>query len=80
MNIANHSSTYACPVDYSFTEDQTLSARILVGINVSFGLIAIVGNVMASMAVFSTRRLNVDSTTVEAAVEAAVNEVTLPLE
>ncbi|XP_029204631.2 beta-2 adrenergic receptor-like [Acropora millepora] len=58
MNIANHSSTYACPVDYSFTEDQTFSARILVGINVSFGFIAIVGNVMASMAVFSTRRLN----------------------
>jgi len=58
MNIANHSSTYACPVDYSFTEDHTFSARILVGINVSFGFIAIVGNVMASMAVFSTRRLN----------------------
>ena len=58
MNIANHSSTYACSPEYSFTGDRTSSARILVGVNVSFGLIAIVGNVMASMAVFSTRRLN----------------------
>ena len=58
MNIANHSSTYACPPEYSFTGDRTSSARILVAINVSFCFIAIVGNVMASMAVFSTRRLN----------------------
>ena len=58
MNIANHSSTYACSPEYSFTGDRTSSARILVAINVSFCFIAIVGNVMASMAVFSTRRLN----------------------
>ena len=56
MNIANHSST--CPVEYSFTGDQTSSAIILVGINVFFCFIGIVGNVMASMAVFSTRRVN----------------------
>ena len=58
MNIANQSSTYACSPEYSFTGDRTSSARILVGINVCFCFIAIVGNVMASMAVFSTRRLN----------------------
>ncbi|XP_044168535.1 uncharacterized protein LOC122952791 [Acropora millepora] len=58
MNIANHSSTYACSPEYSFTGDRTLSARILVGINVCFCFIAIVGNVMTSMAVFSTRSLN----------------------
>ena len=59
MNIANHSSTYACSPEYSFTGDRTSSARILVGINVCFCFIAIVGNVMASMAVFSTRSLNI---------------------
>ncbi|XP_067052067.1 thyrotropin-releasing hormone receptor-like [Acropora muricata] len=58
MNIANQSSTYVCSPEYSFTGDQTSSARILVGINLCFCFIAIVGNVMASMAVFSTRRLN----------------------
>ena len=58
MNIANHSSTYACSPEYSFTGDRTSSARILVGINVCLCFTAIVGNVMASMAVFSTRRLN----------------------
>ena len=58
MNIANHSSTYACSPEYSFTGDRTSSARILVGINVCFCFIAIVGNVMTSMAVFSTRSLN----------------------
>ena len=59
MNIANQSSTYyACSPEYSFTGDRTSSARILVGINVCFCFIAIVGDVMASMAVFSTRRLN----------------------
>ena len=59
MNIANQSSTYACSPEYSFTGDRTSSARILVGINVCFCFIAIVGNVMASMAVFSTRSLNI---------------------
>ncbi|XP_015765056.1 PREDICTED: uncharacterized protein LOC107343968 [Acropora digitifera] len=59
MNIANQSSTYACSPEYSFTGDRTSSARILVGINVSFCFIAIVSNVMASMAVFSTRSLNI---------------------
>ena len=58
MNVANQSSTYACSPEYSFTGDRTSSARILVGINLCFCFIAIVGNVMASMAVFSTRRLN----------------------
>ena len=58
MNIANHSSTYACSPEYSFTGDRTSSARILVAINMSFCFIAIVGNVMTSMAVFSTRSLN----------------------
>ena len=59
MNIANQSSTYVCSPEYSFTGDRTSSARILVGINVCFCFIAIVGNVMASMAVFSTRSLNI---------------------
>ena len=58
MNIANQSSKYACSSEYSFTGDRTSSARILVGINVCFCFIAIVSNVMASMAVFSTRSLN----------------------
>ncbi|XP_044168550.1 uncharacterized protein LOC122952803 [Acropora millepora] len=58
MNIANQSSTYACSPEYSFTGDRTSSARILVGINVCFCFIAIVGNVMASMAIFSTRSFN----------------------
>ena len=59
MNIANHSSTYACPPKYSFTGDRISSARILVGVNVSFCFIATIFNVMASTAVFSsTRRLN----------------------
>ena len=58
MNIANQSSTYACPPEYSFTGDRTSSARILTGINVCLCFIAIVGNVMASIAVFSSRRLN----------------------
>ena len=58
MNIANQSSTYACSPEYSFTGDRTSSARILVGINVCFCFIAIVGNVMTSMAIFSTRSLN----------------------
>ena len=56
MNITNHFST--CPVELSFTGDQTSSAIILVGINVFFCCIGIVGNVMASMAVFSTPRSN----------------------
>ena len=58
MNVANYSSTYVCPPEYSFTGDRASSARILVGINVCLCFKAIVGNVMASMAVFSTRRLN----------------------
>ncbi|XP_044168556.1 alpha-2A adrenergic receptor-like [Acropora millepora] len=58
MNIANQSSTYVCSPEYSFTGDRTSSARILVGINVCFCFIAIVGNVMASMAIFSTRSFN----------------------
>ena len=58
MNIVNQSSTYACSPEYSFTGDRTSSARILVGINVCFCFIAIVGNVMASMAIFSTRSFN----------------------
>ena len=53
MNITNHFST--CPVEVSFTGDQTSSAIILVGINVFFCCIGIVGNVMASMAVFSSQ-------------------------
>ena len=58
MNIANQSSTYVCSPEYSFTGDRTSSTRILVGINVCFCFIAIVGNVMASMAIFSTRSFN----------------------
>ena len=53
MNITNDFST--CPSEYSFTADQALSARLLVGINALLGLVGIVGNVMASMAVFSSR-------------------------
>ena len=56
MNITDHSSK--CPPEFSFIGDYASSARILVGINVLFCFIAIVGNVMASVAVFSTRRLN----------------------
>ena len=56
MDIANHSST--CPPEYSFTGDHASSARILVGINVLFCFIGIVVNVMAGVAVFSTRRFN----------------------
>ena len=56
MNITDHSSK--CPPEFSFIGDYASSARILLGINVLFCFIAIVGNVMASVAVFSTRRLN----------------------
>ncbi|XP_044168562.1 uncharacterized protein LOC122952813 [Acropora millepora] len=56
MNITDHSSE--CPPEFSFIGDYASSARILLGINVLFCFIAIVGNVMASVAVFSTRRLN----------------------
>ena len=53
MNVTNHFST--CPFEFSFTGDQTSSAIILVGINVLFCSIGIVGNVMASMALFSSQ-------------------------
>ena len=56
MNITNHSWT--CPPEYSFTGDRAFSARVLVGINVFFCFIGIVLNVMAGVAVFSTRGLN----------------------
>ena len=56
MDVANHSSS--CPPEHSFTGHFASSARILVGINVLFCFIGIVGNVMASMAVFSTRTWN----------------------
>ena len=56
MDGTNHSSS--CPPEHSFTGDFASSARILVGINVLFCFIGIVGNVMASMAVFSTRSWN----------------------
>ena len=56
MNTTDHS--WKCPPEFSFIGDYASSARILLGINVLFCFIAIVGNVMASVAVFSTRRLN----------------------
>ena len=59
MNITNHCCT--CPPEYSFTGDHASSARVLVGTNMLFCFIGIVGNVMASVAVFSTRRLNLIS-------------------
>ena len=56
MNITDHSSK--CPPKFSFIGDYASSARILLGINVLFCFIGIVGKVMASAAFFSTRRFN----------------------
>ena len=56
MNTTDNSST--CDPELSFTGYHATSARILVGISALFCFLGIVGNVMAGMAVFSTRRLN----------------------